>query len=129
MKLLFYRIVYVSRLFMKTLYFNIDRLKLMVIPDTQAHLNGHTIITHTYSVFRDTGTGNPLLARSKESTLHLEKIEDPNYYGFITFELPGSIFSYTADGQLELSSEEATELIEHLSNVRDNPSLWNSIDG
>ena len=95
----------------------------MVIPDTQAHLDGHTIITHTYSIFRDIGAGNPLIARSEESTLHLERINDPEYYGFITFELPGSIFSYTADGQLELTSEETTELIEHLSDIRDNPSL------
>lgn len=101
----------------------------MVIPDTQAHLDGHTIITHTYSIFRDNGAGNPLLARSKESTLHLEKIDDPDYYGFITFEKPGSLFTYTADGQQELTSEEATELIEHLSDVRDNPQLWNQLEG
>jgi hypothetical protein len=114
---------------MKTLYFTLDSgLKAMVIPDTQAHLDGHTIITHTYSVFEDTGIGNPLIARSKESTLHLEHIKDPNYWGFITFENPGRLFSYTADGQKELTSEEATELIEHLSNVRDNPALWNELD-
>lgn len=101
----------------------------MVIPDTQAHLNGHTIITRTYSIFRDNGAGNPLLSRSKENTLHLEKIDDPDYYGFITFEKPGSLFTYTADGQQDLTSEEATELIEHLSDVRDNPQLWNQLEG
>jgi hypothetical protein len=110
---------------MKTLYFTLsNRLQLMVIPDTQAHLDGHAIITHTYSVFKNTGLGNPLLARSKESTLHLEKIDDPSYFGFITFEKPGSLFTYTADGQQDLSTEEVTELIEHLSDVRDNPALW-----
>ncbi|MGZ3871501.1 MAG: hypothetical protein ACXVJD_01215 [Mucilaginibacter sp.] len=114
---------------MKTLYFTLDsNLKLMVIPDTQAHLNGHTIITRTYSIFMDSGTGNPLLSRSKESTLHLEVIDDPDYFGFITFEKPGAVFSYTADGQRELNSEEVTELIEHLSDVRDNPPLWNQTE-
>jgi hypothetical protein len=114
---------------MKPLYFTLaGGLQVMVIPDTQAHLDGHTVITHTYSVFLDTGSGNPLLARSKESTMHLEQIDDPDYYGFITFEVPGSLFTYTADGQRELTSEEATELIEHLSNVRDNPPLWNQVD-
>jgi hypothetical protein len=114
---------------MKALYFKLENsMKFMVIPDTQAHLNGHTIITHTYSIFRDTGADNPLLARSKESTLHLEQIKDPEYFGFITFELPGSMFSYTADGQQELETDEVEELIEHLSHVRDNPSLWNESD-
>jgi hypothetical protein len=114
---------------MRTLYFTLENsLKIMVIPDTQAHLNGHTIITHTYSIFKDNGAGNPLLARTKESTLHLEVIKDPDYFGFITFEKPGAIFLYTADGQQELSSNEVTELIEHLSNIRDNPSLWNTLD-
>jgi hypothetical protein len=51
--------------------------------------------------------------------------EEITGFGFITFEKPGSVFSYTADGQQELTSEEATELFEHLSDVRDNPALWN----
>jgi len=114
---------------MKTLYFDLENgLKVMVIPDTQAHLDGHAIITYTYSVFKDTGLGNPMLARSKESTLHLEGNDDPDYLGFITFEKPGSIFTYTADGQQELESNEVTELIEHLTNVRENPALWNEPD-
>jgi hypothetical protein len=114
---------------MKTLYFTLENdLKLMVIPDTQAHIDGHAIITYTYSIFKDTGLGNPLLGRSKENTLHLEEIKDPNYYGYITFERPGSMFSYTPDGQRRLNSNEVTELIEHLSDVRDNPTLWNKLD-
>lgn len=112
---------------MKTLYFTLtDGLRLIVIPDTQAHLDGHTIITYTYSIFLNTDAGNPLLARSKESALHLERITDPNYYGYLTFEKPGSIFTYTVDGTLELSSEQVNELIEYLSDVRDNPALWNN---
>jgi hypothetical protein len=110
---------------MKPLYFTLqNKLRVMVIPDTQAHLDGHPVITHTYSIFRDNSLGNPLLARSKESTLHLEKIHDPDYCGFLTFELPDSLFSYTADGHQQLSSNEANELIEHLSSIRDNPALW-----
>lgn len=111
---------------MKILHFTLtNNLKVLVIPDTQAHLDGHTILTYTYSVFLDIDAGNPLIARSKESSLHLEQINDPNYYGYITFEKPGTLFTYTADGQKELNSNEVTELIEHLSDVRDNPALWN----
>lgn len=98
----------------------------MAIPDTQAHLNGHTVLTHTYSIFLDIDAGNPLIGRSKESTLHLEEIDDPNYFGYITFERPGSLFSYTPNGSLNLTRTEVEEVIEHLSDIRDNPALWNT---
>jgi hypothetical protein len=38
------------------------------------------------------------------------------------------MFSYTADGQQELTADEALELIEHVSDYRDNPKLWNLSD-
>jgi hypothetical protein len=105
-----------------------DNLPLMIIPDTQAHLDGHTILTFTYSIFRDVGAGNPLTARSKESTLHLEKIDDPNYYGYITFEQPGRLFTYTADGRLHLNSAEVRDIIALLTEIRDNPAGWKQLD-
>jgi hypothetical protein len=92
----------------------------MVIPDTQAHLNGHAVITYTHSVFADNQDGRPYPEISKEAGLHLKENPDPGYYGFITFENPGSMFSYTADGLRELTAEEVNELIEHLSHERDN---------
>ena len=111
---------------MEPLFFSLSsHLPLMVIPDTMAHLDGHTIITRTYSIFKDIGAGNPLLSRSKENTLHLEHIKDPEYFGYITFEQPGRLFDCTADGQQELTIDETAELIEHLSTIRDNPALWN----
>ena len=113
---------------MNPLFFQLEQgYPLMVIPDTAAHLDGHTIITHTYSIFLNIGAGNPLISRSKESTLHLERINDPEYFGYITFELPGKLFTYTADGQRELNNDEVQEVIEHLSNIRDNPALWNQM--
>ena len=93
--------------------------KLLIIPDTMAHLNGHVIITRTYSIYADRNSGNPLITREKESTLHLEPNPDPDYYGYITFEKPGSLFTYTADGALELAAEESNEVIECLSHERD----------
>ena len=88
---------------MNPLFFRLyTNLQLMIIPDTQAHLDGHTIITHTYSIFKDMSIGNPLVARSQESSLHLERIDDPNYYGYITFEISDRLFIYTADGALQL---------------------------
>jgi len=96
----------------------------MVIPDTLAHLDGHSILTFTYSVFLNKGDGNPRPGLSKESTLHLGEITDPDYYGYITFEKPGRQYAYTADGALELTADEITELIKHISHVRDNPAGW-----
>ena len=105
---------------MSPILFNLNNDKpLLIIPDTQAHLDGHEIITHTYSIYVDKQDGSPHPERSKESSLHLGDNNDPDYYGFITFERPGSLFSYTADGRLELTPDESNELIKFLSHIRD----------
>ena len=100
----------------------------MIIPDTLAHLDGHTIITHTYSVFTDQGNRKPAFLHSRESMLHLAKIDDPDYYGFITFEMPDKLFTYTADGRLRLDADEVQQVIEFLSDIRTNPALWKNLD-
>ena len=53
---------------------------------------------------------------------------DPDYYGYITFEKPGQLFSYTPGDQLELTRQEVEEVIEQLNHYRDNPELWNTND-
>ncbi|MHB8208726.1 hypothetical protein [Mucilaginibacter sp.] len=111
---------------MKPIFLTIGNgLNLMIIPDIKAHLNGHVILTYTYSIFLNDGLKEPQLNPSEGSTLHLDKINDPDYYGYLTFESPGNLFSYTADGQQHLEIEEVNELIEKLSHMRDNPQLWN----
>lgn len=87
-----------------------NKLPLVVVPDTRAHLDGHAVITHTYSVFRDSG--------------HNPEVNNRDYYGIITFEKPGHLFTYTAGEVLALETEEVSELIEKISHVRDNPTLW-----
>jgi hypothetical protein len=114
---------------MKPLFFTLDKtLPLMVIPDTEAHLDGHAILTYTYSIFRDRDNGNPLQSLSKESNLHLKHTNDPDYYGYITFENPGQLFTYTSGVHNELTSEQVMELIEEISEVRNNPSLWRHLE-
>jgi len=95
----------------------------MVIPDSQAHADGHAVLTYTYSVYKD-GSENKLHVREKDSHLHLKQSDDPDYMGFITFEQPGRLFTYTADGREELSSEEVEQLIEVITHYRDTPSMW-----
>jgi hypothetical protein len=110
---------------MHPIYFTIGlELPLMIIPDTQAHLDGHTIITHTYHIYKQSeeSPNRPLL-RSMDS-LGLNKNDNPDYMGYITFDVPGKVYSYTADGPAELESSEVRELIEHLNHFRDNPGLW-----
>ncbi|WP_342647478.1 hypothetical protein [Mucilaginibacter sp. CSA2-8R] len=109
---------------MSALFFHIDDLSLMVIPDTQAHLNGHAVITYTYSIFKDTGLKTTGLEKSKSGELHLVKHNDPDYMGYITFEDPGKLFTYTADGNEDLTADQVEQVIENISHYRDNPDLW-----
>ena len=114
---------------MNPLFFKLkDHLPLMVIPDTQAHLDGHAIITLTYSIFFDADDADPAFIESKENNLHLENNNDPDYYGNLTFEKPGQLFTYTSGRQRNLSSEQVNELIEHLSHIRDNPANWKNFN-
>jgi hypothetical protein len=106
----------------------INGTPLMIIPDTEAHLDGHTILTYTYSIFLDKKDGDIRQAIGKENALHLSKHTDPDYYGYITFEKPGKLFSYTPDGKQKLTRNELEEIIERLTYIRDHPSLWQHID-
>lgn len=95
----------------------------MIIPDSQAHLNGHTIITFSYSIYNSrTLTLDEIM--DKESKMHLDKNDDPDYMGFITIDTPGKSFSYTADGNVKLETGEVQEVIEQLSEYRDSPKGW-----
>ncbi len=89
----------------------------MIIPDVQAHLNGHTVLTYTYSIFLDNNKRDPKQVLSKESSLHLQRIRDPDYFGYITFEKFGPRFTYTADGKQELNADEMEQLVEQLTLV------------
>jgi hypothetical protein len=114
---------------MSAIFFSVGTsLPVMVIPDTRAQADGHAVITYTYSVYRDTSDGNPALEESKEGELHLSKHTDPNYMGFITFEDPGKLFTYTADGKEDLDSDQVEEIIEQISHYRDNPTMWRHLN-
>jgi len=101
---------------MVPLFFSLgNRLELMVIPDSDAHLNGHTVIINTYSVFKDMANRDPRQSKSKEASLHLERIDDPEYYGYLTRNKPDTVFTYIADGKKELSADELEQLIEQIT--------------
>lgn len=97
---------------------------LVIFPDTQAHLNGHTILTHTYYIYQQSSallnkdlfkaTGQPGLPDKN----------DPDYLGYLVFDIPGKLFSYYPEGPNVLEEEELKELIAMLSAYRDNPGVW-----
>ena len=109
---------------MYPLFFKLGDLSLIILPDTQAHLNGHAVITHTYSLFDYRHEDNASLMEERKSKLHLINNHDPDYYGLITFELPDKLFNYTAGGIRSLESDRVEQIIEFLSDIRNNPNLW-----
>lgn len=100
------------------------KLPIMIIPDSQAHLDGHIVLTYTYSIYKDGGNKTKAHAQEKDAHLHLKQNNDPDYMGYITFEQPGHLFTYTSDGAEELNATEVEELIEIISHYRDTPGMW-----
>ncbi len=100
-----------------------NELPLLIIPDSQAHLDGHTILTYTYNIYKNTGDTATNI-RSKETFLHLERNKDPNYMGYVTFEQPGSQFTYSPVGHDKLTTDELEEVVELIGHYRDTKRLW-----
>lgn len=110
---------------MKPIFFTVGtKLPLMVIPDSQAHIDGHPVLTYTYSIYRDKHLTNSEQINSKASELLLEKKHDPDYMGTITFELPGRLFNYECGEGQELTSSEVEEAIEQITHYRETPGMW-----
>jgi hypothetical protein len=109
---------------MKTLYLTLyTNRNLVILPDSQAHLNGHTVITKSYSIFKDSGVNHPDNIESKRNEELLEPLNDPDYLGILRFDVPDKLFTYTS-GNTSLETEEVSELIELLSGIRENPAHW-----
>jgi hypothetical protein len=111
---------------MSVFYFNIgSSLQLMAVPETRVYMDGHPILTHSYSLYKDGTTDNPEDVLSADDQ---KKQSNPNYLGYITFEIPGRVFNYVPDGQQSLSREEVEQAIEYISHYRDNPDIWKQTD-
>lgn len=96
----------------------------MVIPDTQAHLDGHTVITQTYHIYKQTGLNINGEIFGHEEKLDIPDKSDPNYVGYISFDVPDKLFSYYPEESRQLESHDVTELIRLLSEYRGNPIVW-----
>jgi hypothetical protein len=109
---------------MKPFFITIAKnLALIIIPDSDAHADGHPVLTYTYSVYRrDTSALSRL--NKPDQLLQANKKDNPDYLGSITFEQPGKVFSYVADGEDEITPDEVLEVIEEINHFRDTPQLW-----
>lgn len=107
---------------MKPFYFTThNKQPLTIIPDTMAHIDGHPILTYTYSLYRGHSEKRLPIRVNRQ---HLEKNPDPDFLGVITFEAPGKMFTYTPHNKHQLDARDVEEIIEFLSDIRDNPRYW-----
>ena len=110
---------------MKPIYLTILKtLDLMVMPDTDAHVDGHPVITRTYSIYKGGKLNTEEEIFKIESELHLKNKHHPDYIGEFIIERPGRIYNFIADGHYELKPNEVRELVEQLNDHRDNPDKW-----
>jgi hypothetical protein len=110
---------------MQPFYFEVDNhMPLMIIPESDAHANGHPVLSYTYAIYKDTQGSKAPRFKNTDSLLTPDKKNDPNYLGTLTFEQPGRVFSYEADGRDQLPSGVIEEVIEQITHYRENPSIW-----
>jgi hypothetical protein len=110
---------------MKPIYFEVDpNLPLMIVPESDGHMDGHPVLTYSYAIYRDTQAGQTDRFTNTDALLTPDKKKDPNYLGTLIFEQPGRMFSYEADGAQELPAGAIEEVIEQITHYRENPALW-----
>jgi hypothetical protein len=98
--------------------------RFIIIPESEAHMDGHPILTYSYNIYTLKETEVSEQVGEKESELHLKHESDPDYFGVINFEQPGRCFNYISGMNQSLSGDEVEELIEIINHYRDTPSMW-----
>jgi hypothetical protein len=109
---------------MQPIYFEVaDHLPLMIVPDADAHMDGHPVLTYSYAIYKNPHHGGNHFTNT-DRLLTPDKKTDPDYLGTLTFEQPGRLFSYEADGREELPGGVIQVVIEQITHYRENPNLW-----
>jgi len=99
-----------------------NNLKLLVVPESEIHLNGHAILTYSYNIYLISRNATDEKCNSSNQ-IEFEIPRNTSYLGVIMSASPG-VYTYDATGPLELSKNEVNKLIEHIDNYRNTPSLW-----
>ena len=108
---------------MKPIYFTLDNGRaIIVVPETQIVFDGHPILSLNYNIYTNEADG--IHHGFLNTADKIPQKADPNYLGFITFEHPGKMYTYTSDSDIPLDREEVEEAIELISYIRDNPDTW-----
>jgi hypothetical protein len=110
---------------MQPIYLQIDNnLPLMVVPESDAHMDGHPVLTYSYAIYRNENDIDNTHFVDTAEFLAPDKKTKQNYLGTIVFHQPGKLFSYQADGNEVLSRDEVEQIIEQLTHYRERPDLW-----
>ncbi len=105
------------------IYLHVDSLPLKIMPEIRAVADGHPVLTYTYYIFKDIEAEEPVSEAMRMKSEQLTGT-NPDYYGYIIFEQPGKVFTYTSNETYELESEDIEQIIEQITHYRDNPDLW-----
>jgi hypothetical protein len=87
-------------------------------------MDGHPVLTYSYAIYKDPQAGQEHHFTNTDNLLGPDKKNDPNYLGTLTFEQPGRMFSYEADGQEQLPGGTIQEVIEQITHYREHLGTW-----
>lgn len=110
---------------MKPIFIKIDHLPLKIVPDVKMMMDGHPVLTYKYYLFKDVEAHEDVSEVIRLMN-HQMTVDNANYYGYITFDKPGQMFTYTSNHQHELQTEEVEQVIEQITYYRNHPDLWDS---
>jgi len=106
-------------------YFTINEtMPIMVVPDANSHMDGHPVLTYSYTLYEANSDLYNMPSIDIDSNLASAKQKNPDYLGTIFFDLPDKSFTYISDGMRQLSGDEVQETIEKISHYRHNPDQW-----
>lgn len=105
------------------IYIKVDSLPLTIVPETNVAMDGHPILTFRYFLFRDVEANGTVSEATKLKNMQMAGT-NPNYFGHLTFDQPGQMFTYTSNEKHELATEEVEQVIEQITYYREHPELW-----
>lgn len=108
---------------MAPIFITVDSLALKIIPEVKVYMDGHPILAYTYHLFKDIEAYGNVSEVTRLKNMQLSPT-NANYFGYITFDAPGKMFTYTSNASHELETDEVEQIIEQISYYRDHPELW-----